>query len=229
MKARGYPIPGADLWAVASLVNADLARDGFDVRVSAAAPHDVRAGVVIEIRRPSGLLQRSTGQGAVLKAWLRPTPVGFAVQVGTDGLGDAAAGAVEWLLATPALVTEGYAAFQQQQVDERVLRVVDHWAANVARVPVHRAPAAVPNVGPCPGCKTPLPFGARFCPKCGHDTQTRALAACPGCKGAIALDAVYCPHCGKRVAATPATKTCATCAATLEADAGFCSGCGARQ
>lgn len=227
MKARGYPIPGADLWAVASLVNADLAQAGFDVRVSATPPP--HPGVVIEVRRPAGLLQRSTGQGAVLKAWLRPTPIGFSVQVGTDRIGDAAAGAVEWLLATPALVTEGYAAFQQAQVDERIFRVVDHWAAHVARVPVQRAPAAVPTVGPCPGCRTPMPFGARFCPKCGHDTRTRALAACPSCKGAIALDATFCPHCGKPVSTAPATKPCVKCAAPLDADAGFCSTCGTKQ
>ena len=35
--------------------------------------------------------------------------------------------------------------FQQAQIDERVLRVVDHWASTVARVPVNRAPAPVPT------------------------------------------------------------------------------------
>jgi RNA polymerase subunit RPABC4/transcription elongation factor Spt4 len=233
MKARGYPIPGADLIQVATLVHADLTRGGFDVRIAPIAG----GGLVVEIRRGQGLLQRSTGQGAVLKAWLTRTPIGFSVQVGTDRIGDAAAGAVEWLLATPALVTEGYAAFQQAQVDERVLRVVDHWAATVARVPVNRAPAQVPTAGACPACRTPVPYGARFCPKCGHDGESRdPPAACPGCKGAIALDALFCPHCGKKVSASSAAaapetmgKFCVRCSAKLEGDAVFCSDCGTEQ
>ncbi len=229
MKARAYPVPGADLMQVATLIHADLSRDGFDVRiVPVPAP---RFGLVVEVRRPHGLLQRSTGHGAVLKAWLTPTPSGFSVQVGTDRIGDAAAGAVEWLLATPALVTEGYAAFQQAQVDERIFRVVDHWVTSVARVPINRAPAKVPEVGPCVMCRTPMPYGARFCPRCGHDAQSRidAAAACPSCKGPVALDAVFCPHCGNKVASAPALKPCVSCGASLEADAMFCSGCGARQ
>jgi RNA polymerase subunit RPABC4/transcription elongation factor Spt4 len=226
MKARGYPIPGADLMQVATLLHGDLSRAGFDVRIAPA-----RGGVlVVEIRRPQGVLQRSTGQGAVLKAWLTPTPVGFSVQVGTDRLGDAAAGAVEWLLATPALVTEGYAAFQQAQIDERVFRVVDHWATTVARVPVNRAPAPVPTVGPCPTCQTPLPYGARFCPKCGNDGASKGpRAACPGCRGAIALDAVFCPHCGKPVGNAGASATCTKCKASLDEGALFCPECGTRQ
>lgn len=229
MKARAYPVPGADLMQVATLIHADLSRDGFDVRIVPAPPP--RFGLVVEIRRAHGLLQRSTGHGAVLKAWLTPTPAGFSVQVGTDRIGDAARGAVEWLLATPALVTEGYAAFQQAQVDERILRVVDHWVTSVARVPIDRTPAKVPEVGPCVMCRTPMPYGARFCPRCGNDTQDRlaAIAACPSCKGPVALDAAFCPHCGKKVASAAASKTCVTCSAPLEAEAMFCSGCGARQ
>jgi RNA polymerase subunit RPABC4/transcription elongation factor Spt4 len=232
MKARAYPIAHADLMQVATLIHADLSRDGYDVRITPALPPRV-GGLIVEVRRPQGILQRSTGHAAVLKVWLTPTPVGFSAQIGTDRIGDAAAGAVEWLLATPALVTEGYAAFQQAQVDERILRVVDHWAANVAGVPVNRTPAKVPDVGPCPGCQTPMPYGARFCPRCGHDTTSRvaALAACPSCRGAVALDAIFCPHCGQKVAvaAEPVVTTCVACVATLEADAKFCSGCGARQ
>ena len=229
MKARGYPVIGADLMQVATLIHADLSRVGFDVRIAPIPPP--HGGLVVEIRRARGLLQRSTGQGAVLKAWLTPTPVGFSAQVGTDRVGDAAAGAVEWLLATPALVTEGYAAFQQAQVDERVLRVVDQWVSTVARVPVNRTPAKVPEVGACASCRTPMPYGARFCPRCGHDAESKlaAAAAGPGCRGPVALDAVFCPHCGKKVASASTTKACVKCAASLEADAMFCSGCGARQ
>jgi len=237
MKARGYPVPHADLMQVATIIHADLVRDGFDVRIVPLPPPQ---GLVVEVRRAVGLLHRSTGQGAVLKAWLAYSPGGFTVRVGTDRVGDAAAGAVEWLLATPALVTEGYAAFQQAQVDERIFRVVDHFVTTVSRVAINRAPAAVPVVGPCAMCQAPMPFGARFCPKCAHDTQSRVAAACPHCKGAVALDAVFCPHCGKRVSTAPAadpppspavstTKPCVKCRAALEADAMFCSGCGTRQ
>ena len=232
MKARGYPVPGVDLNQVATLIHADLARAGYDVRIVPTAPpaYGMPPGVVVEIRRQQGLLQRSTGHGAVLKAWLTSSPVGFHVQVGTDRIGDAAAGAVEWLLATPALMTEGYAAFHQAQLDERIFRIVDHFVTNVARVPIQRAPATVPDVGPCPLCRTPMPYGARFCPRCAHDSQsTTPLAGCPGCKGPVALDAVFCPHCGRSVAAKPAANACVKCAASLDEGAVFCSSCGARQ
>jgi len=230
MKARAYPVPHADLMQVATLIHADLIQAGFDVRIIPIAPQ-YGQGLVVEVRRAAGVLQRSTGQGAVLKAWLTSNPQGFAVQIGTDRIGDAAKGAVEWLLATPALVTEGYAAFQQSQVDERIFRVVDHFVTQVSRVAINRVPAKVPTVGPCGMCGTPMPYGARFCPKCAHDTQSKTpQAACPGCKGPIALDATFCPHCGKKVsAASSATKPCMKCSAPLDADAMFCSTCGIRQ
>lgn len=245
MKARGYPVPYADLMQVATLIHADLSQAGFDVRIVPIAPHwGAGNGLTVEVRRAAGILHRSTGQGAVLKAWLTPNPQGFSVQVGTDRIGDAAAGAVEWLLATPALVTEGYAAFQQAQVDERIFRVVDHFVTQVSRVAINRTPAKVPTVGPCAMCGAPMPYGARFCPRCAHDSQIRIgapgsiQAACPGCKGPIALDAVFCPHCGKKVSASqepannpPAatTKPCVKCAFQLDADAMFCSACGSPQ
>ena len=232
MKARAYPIPGADLAQVATMVQADLARAGFEVRAHAnpnlpGAPGP--GGIVVEVRRAASLVARGTGQTAVLKVWLVPDPAGFRVHVGADSIGDKAAGALEWLLATPALVTEGYAAFQQSQVDERVFRVVEHWVVNVARAPVNRAPAPVPTVGPCPSRRTPMPYGARFCPRCAHDTQKKGVtAACGACRGAVDLDAVFCPHCGGRVAAPAAAKApvCASCATTLEPGARFCSTCG---
>lgn len=239
MKARAYPVPNADLGQIATMIQSDLARDGYDVRTmpnpnvpGAPGPY----GLVMDIHRPSSLVARGTGQAAVMKVWLVPDATGFRVHVGADRWSSKAAGAMEWLLATPALVTEGYAAFQQSQVDERVLRVVDHWVVNVARVPVNRTPAAVPTAGPCPACRAPMPYGARFCPRCALDTQTPLQAACAACKGPIALDAVFCPHCGQRSAATPAAAEpggapakirCATCSTTLEHDARFCSSCGA--
>ncbi len=228
MKARGYPIPRADLSQVATLIQADLAREGLDVRVvpnpnipGAPGP----GGLVVEVRRPQSLVARGTGHAAMMKVWLVPNPAGFHVHVGADRWSDKAAGVMEWLLATPALVTEGYAAFQQSQVDERVLRVVDHWAVNVARVPVNVTPAAVPQGGTCPACRAAMPYGARFCPKCALDTQAPLSAACPSCKGAVALDAVFCPLCGTRVGKPPDV-ACAKCQTPLEADARFCSSCG---
>lgn len=220
MKTRAYPVPGIDPMQPATLVQADLARD-HDVR---SMPILGRPGVLLEIRRVQGVLQRGTGTSAVLKAWFQPQQGGFTVTVGTDKLEDTTMGAVEWLLATPALLTEGYAAFKQAQVDERIFRTVEHWVATIARV---RGPAPVPAAGPCPQCRTPLPFGARFCPRCALDTQAPQMAGCPGCKGPIALDATFCPHCGKRVGAE--AKGCRACAAPLETDAMFCSACGASQ
>lgn len=238
MKARGYPVPGVDLMQVATLVHADLSRAGFEARILPLPPP--AHGLVVEVRRAGGILQRSMGQGAVLKAWLTHTPQGFTVQIGTDRIGDAAAGAVEWLLATPALMTEGYAAFQQAQVDERIFRVVDHFVSQVSRVPINRTPAKVPEVGPCPMCAAPMPYGARFCPRCAHDTAAPprvALVACAHCQGAIAPDAAFCPHCGKKAGpeanksspAPVAAQKCTGCGAPLDAGAVFCSECGARQ
>lgn len=240
MKARGYPVRGADLMQIATLLHADLSRESYDVRIvpgaamptphgAPAPPFAVPGTLGIEIRRPPSLVQQTTGQAAMLKVWLVPNAAGFQVHVGMDRWGDRAAGAVEWLLATPALVTEGYASFQRQQLDERVFRVVEHWLTTVARVPVNRAPAEVPQVGPCASCRTPMPFGARFCPRCGHDAQgAKVEAACPSCKGRVDLDAVFCPHCGKSVAKAPAP-TCVKCKTALDAGAMFCSSCGARQ
>jgi hypothetical protein len=228
MKSRGYPIPRADLNQIATLITAALTQDGLDVRTSQnpnipGAPGP--GGLVLEVHRPGSLVAKGTGHAAVMKVWLVPNPAGFHVYVGADRWSEKAAGVMEWLLATPAIVTEGYAAFQQSQVDERVLSVVDHWVVNVARAPVNMTPAAVPTAGACPACRAALPFGARFCPKCALDMQAPMSAACPECKGPVALDATFCPHCGKRLAKVESSG-CAKCGTALEPDARFCSSCG---
>lgn len=198
MKRRAYPIPGADVMQPAQLVQADLARD-HDVRMQ---PILGQAGVMMEIRRMGSVLHGTGIHRAVLKVWFQPNPQGFVVSVGTDGgVANETKGAVEWLLTTPAVITEGYAAFKQSQVDERVFRVIDHWVSTVARV---RGPAPMPNGAPCPQCRTVMPLGARFCPACAFDTQGKPAAAA-------------------------AAKFCVQCGHALETDAQFCSSCGASQ
>ena len=227
MKTRVYPTRNFELNQVATVIQADLSRDGYDVRVAPIAPPHV--GVFIEVRRPSHMVQQATGKGAALNVWITPDASGFRVQIGTGRWGDKAAGAVEWLLATPALVTEGYAAFQQSQLDERVLRVVDQLVAQGAEVKVDRAPAAVPAGGGCAACSSPMPYGARFCPRCGRDAHAKGGAACADCKGPVALEAQFCPKCGRRVRenAAPTHATCARCSMPLDPGARFCPGCGA--
>lgn len=227
MKTRIYPARHLELAQVATVIQADLTQAGFDVRVAPITPPHV--GLFLEIRRPSHLVAHATGKGAALNVWLTPEPVGFRLQVGTGRWGDKAAGAVEWLLATPALVTEGYAAFQQSQLDERVLRVVDQLVAQGAGVPVDRAPAPVPAGGACAACATPMPFGARFCPRCGRDAHARVGVACADCRAPLALEARFCPSCGRRITEGTAERAsaCTRCSMPLDPGARFCPSCGA--
>lgn len=226
MKTRLYPTRGLDLGQIATVIQSDLTRDGYDVRVAPITPPHV--GLFIEVRRPSHVVQQATGKGAALHVWLTPDPTGVRVQVGAGRWGDKAAGAVEWLLATPALVTEGYAAFQQAQLDERVLRVVDELVSQGAGVAVNRAPAPVPTAGACAACSAPMPYGARFCPRCGRDGQAKIGSACVECRGPLALEARFCPACGKPTGPRELTSsTCARCAMPLDPGARFCPGCGA--
>lgn len=200
MKKRAYPVPGIDVMQPAQLVQSDLARD-HEVRLM---PIVGQPGVMMEVRRIGSVLQGAGIHRAVMRIWIQPNPQGFVVTVGTDGnLENQTKGAVEWLLTTPAALTEGYAAFKQNQVDERVFRTVEYWVATIARV---RGPAPVPNGAPCPQCKAAMPMGARFCPKCAFDTSAKLPPAAPA-----------------------ATKFCVQCGHTLEADAKFCSSCGRAQ
>jgi RNA polymerase subunit RPABC4/transcription elongation factor Spt4 len=223
VKQRAYPAPGVSLPHLAEAIALDLGSAGYDVRTH-RAPTPGADLVQLEVRRANAVVQETTGQGAALKVLMMGDHTGFRVQIATERWGDKAAGAVEWLMATPALVTEGYAAFQRSQLDERVFRTIDAYLAGTMATPPNRAPAAVPTAGPCARCKTPMPMGGRFCPRCGHDAHAAPTlaAACPGCKHPVDLDAAFCPGCGKSLAKA----ACAQCKTPLDDGAMFCPGCG---
>lgn len=226
MKKRVYPVRGIASAAVASVVTADMHAAGYEARAKPLAkPH---VGTFVEVRRPSGVVQQTTGQGAALNVWVLESTEGLEVQVGTGRWGDKAAGAVEWLLATPMLVTEGYAAFQQAQLDERVFRVVEQYLASVSGAPMNRVPAPVPSAGACGACATPMPFGARFCPRCGQDRDASVLAGsvpCASCHAPVSTLARFCPRCGTP-SAKDAASACARCKEPLDPAAKFCPACG---
>jgi double zinc ribbon protein len=239
LKQRFYPVAGIDLIPVAEALALDLEREGYLVRRGRAATPQGPA-LQIEVRRPHSVLQETTGQGAALRVLVLAEAGGFRVQITTERWGDKAAGAVEWLLATPMLVTEGYAAFQRAQLDERVFRNVEAYLAATMppyqghtvqghavqghAAPPNRAPAPVPTAGPCASCRAPMPLGGRFCPRCGHDAQAPLALGCRGCGHPLAPDAAFCPSCGAKVAGD----ACPRCATPLDAGAAFCSGCGAK-
>lgn len=222
MKQRFYPAPGVDIIPIAEAVALDLGREGYELRKSGGAG-PTGPWAQLEVRRPHNLVRETTGQGAALRVLFTVEAGGFRVQIADGHWGDKAAGAVEWLLAAPTLVSEGYAAFKRSQLDERVFRTVEAYLG--ATMPVNRAPAPVPAAGPCPSCRAPLPMGGRFCPRCGHDAQAAVGAACPGCRRPVALDATFCPGCGGRL--TGGGPGCARCSAPLDPGAVFCSSCGA--
>jgi hypothetical protein len=218
-----YPAHDCDLAALGEVLATDLGKDGYEVTqtTGAGATGPWR---VLEVRRPSTLIKQAMGQAAALKVWLASEEQGLRVQVGTERIEDKAAGAVEWLLATPALVTEGYAAFQRAHLDERVFRTVEAWLAATSPTPPDRKPAPVPDGLPCPACKKPIPLGGRFCAFCGHDSHASATLKCAGCGESLPLGATFCSSCGARV--EKRGSFCAGCGETLGAGARFCPSCG---
>lgn len=232
MKQKLYPAQNVDVAALGDALALGLGQAGYEVTSSAGAA----AGGpwrILEVRRPSNLVRQTTGQGAALKVWLAIEPAGLRVQVGAERIEDQAAGAVEWLLATPALVTEGYAAFQRAHLDDRVFRDVEAWLASVATANASataapdRRPAAVPDGAPCPSCGKPVPLGGRFCAFCGHDAQAAAGFACASCGERLGLGAAFCSGCGAKVAKK--SDACAGCGASLDPGARFCPSCGKPQ
>lgn len=230
MKQRLYPARGVDLAALGGAIALDLGQAGYEVhQTPGVAPTGPM--VVLVVRRPSELLRQTTGHAAALKVWLVAAEAGLEVHVGTDRVEEKAAGAVEWLLATPALVTEGYAAFQRSHLDERVLRAVEAYLAQTSATPPDRRAAAVPDGPPCGACGKPLPLGGRFCAFCGKDAKAPAgLVAC-ACGEELAATAAFCSACGAKVGApaAPAAPSCVGCGGELDVGARFCPSCGKPQ
>lgn len=50
----------------------------------------------------------------------------------------------------------------------------------------------------CPKCKSQLPEGSSFCPRCGVRIVTERR--CPKCQSIIAADSAFCPKCGAQMA-----------------------------
>ncbi|MBI3097759.1 MAG: SPFH domain-containing protein [Planctomycetes bacterium] len=96
-----------------------------------------------------------------------------------------------------------------------------------AMQPQGARPAAAPvaAMDTCPGCRTAVPPGSKFCPACGA-LMTLAGAVCSGCKAQMPTGALFCPACGAKQSAAPTN--CPKCQAALPPGAKFCAGCGNR-
>lgn len=83
----------------------------------------------------------------------------------------------------------------------------------------------------CPKCGNDMLPEARFCGRCGADTQEEALSAaaedkshtkCSGCGAEYPKTSKFCPKCGKP------HNPCVYCGADVDKDAGVCPECGRR-
>lgn len=61
------------------------------------------------------------------------------------------------------------------------------------------AGAAAAAGGFCSNCGGPLPEGAKFCPKCGHEVPQPQETKCPDCGADVPDGAAFCPKCGKKL------------------------------
>jgi membrane protease subunit (stomatin/prohibitin family) len=59
--------------------------------------------------------------------------------------------------------------------------------------------AGAAAAGFCASCGGPLPEGAKFCPKCGHEAPEAAGAKCPECGADVPAGSGFCPKCGKKL------------------------------
>jgi predicted amidophosphoribosyltransferase len=58
------------------------------------------------------------------------------------------------------------------------------------------------------------------------DASAEMVSMCPGCKSRLQAGAKFCPGCGKPVGSGVAKAFCTGCGAQLQAGARFCAGCG---
>jgi membrane protease subunit (stomatin/prohibitin family) len=79
-----------------------------------------------------------------------------------------------------------------------------------------------PTAMACPGCTTPVPQGAKFCPGCGRGTQASA-PACASCRSPLPAGARFCAGCG-----TPTSAKCPGCGTESPGGSKFCPGCGTK-
>ncbi|MFE1573023.1 zinc ribbon domain-containing protein [Comamonas odontotermitis] len=56
---------------------------------------------------------------------------------------------------------------------------------------------SAPTASTCPGCRTAVAAGTRFCPQCG---QSLVPAACLQCGAGLSAGARFCDQCGKSTA-----------------------------
>lgn len=76
----------------------------------------------------------------------------------------------------------------------------------------------------CHECKHAIPYGATFCPDCGH--QQMVFQQCTHCGKNLPPHAKYCPRCGKQTNEKPQPKKCQKCGAANLSDSIFCNQCG---
>lgn len=100
----------------------------------------------------------------------------------------------------------------------------------------------------CPQCNTAIDQSARFCSRCGFDTQAterKETIRCSACGAQLEKGSKFCPECGNRynpcancaadipvgaavcpACGTPLPKPCPNCGKTLPVDSKFCPECG---
>lgn len=75
----------------------------------------------------------------------------------------------------------------------------------------------------CPQCNAVIDQSARFCSRCGFDTQAterKETIRCSACGAQLEKGSKFCPECGNRY------NPCANCAADIPAGSAVCPACG---
>ncbi|PKN33040.1 MAG: virion core protein (lumpy skin disease virus) [Deltaproteobacteria bacterium HGW-Deltaproteobacteria-19] len=78
----------------------------------------------------------------------------------------------------------------------------------------------------CPGCRQPVPKGAKFCSFCGQPLLL--YKKCASCGGDIPPQGRFCPGCGKPADEKPSMKKCGACGTENLPGSSFCNACGER-